>query len=553
MEGYNYIVSGDVPSKTTIDSSRLLTVEEIWHLYSWTDHRYARKCKDVCLSFALFKLLRRRFRGCYLHESTFEKTKKFVLGGLLSSCDETLRGFRIIEVELDFLFNSFHIGSFGGTLPLAAMGTALIPQFLLIFVDHDMGQNIRVFIHRSNLEAILTRIVTALYVSLCIMSFHLAIFSNWHKIRIIVTLCLRQKFSGSTASGNGNILSRTLIRILGSSSTSSYWSNTACQMSLMEASPPVSLLEPFSFLKSSGGVPRVTPLSRPWRARIPDEAKHALLRALWSSGGKLTDGRLSLLTNRAEKLSWACHQKFVTLKILVWHVATTICDVPFTRKTSLGIKKETRDNHKVATMLSNYCAYLVAFAPELLADDIYATRLAFDAARTAARERIREEGHVDKLYEAALMMDLSHTDFRGFQLRDVVFQGKMLAAQLLKLKDPKAEGDVSRSYDFQWKVLADFWAELMVFVSPADNAAAHLEKLKTGGELITHIWALLTHAGILRRPSDGDVHGEILEIDESGSDEGISSILRRPSHGVVHGEILEIDESGSDEGISCPV
>jgi hypothetical protein len=57
----------------------------------------------------------------------------------------------------------------------------------------------------------------------------------------------------------------------------------------------------------------------------------------------------------------------------------------------------------------------------------------------------------------------------------------------------------------RWKVLSDFWAEMMLYVAPCDDgqARAHLEALARGGEFITHLWALLTHAGVLKRPPNG--------------------------------------------------
>ncbi|KAI5010036.1 hypothetical protein ZWY2020_012173 [Hordeum vulgare] len=47
----------------------------------------------------------------------------------------------------------------------------------------------------------------------------------------------------------------------------------------------------------------------------------------------------------------------------------------------------------------------------------------------------------------------------------------------------------------RWKVLADFWAELMLYLAPSDNVKEHIEELANGGEFITQLWALLTHAG----------------------------------------------------------
>ena len=53
-------------------------------------------------------------------------------------------------------------------------------------------------------------------------------------------------------------------------------------------------------------------------------------------------------------------------------------------------------------------------------------------------------------------------------------------------------------------MLADFWAEFILFLTPSSNAEIHAEKLAAGGEFMTHFWALLTHAGILERPSTTD-------------------------------------------------
>jgi hypothetical protein len=73
-------------------------------------------------------------------------------------------------------------------------------------------------------------------------------------------------------------------------------------------------------------------------------------------------------------------------------------------------------------------------------------------------------------------------------------KGVQLASHLIE--------DIQESA-LRWKVLSDFWAEMMLYVSPSDDARAHLEALARGGEFITHLWALLTHAGILNRGPTG--------------------------------------------------
>ncbi|KAK9750669.1 hypothetical protein RND81_02G212400 [Saponaria officinalis] len=50
-----------------------------------------------------------------------------------------------------------------------------------------------------------------------------------------------------------------------------------------------------------------------------------------------------------------------------------------------------------------------------------------------------------------------------------------------------------------WQMLEELWVELLLYVAPSDNVAAHIRHLANGGEFITHLWALLTHAGFLKR------------------------------------------------------
>jgi hypothetical protein len=79
----------------------------------------------------------------------------------------------------------------------------------------------------------------------------------------------------------------------------------------------------------------------------------------------------------------------------------------------------------------------------------------------------------------------------------------------------------------RWKVLADFWAELMLYVVPSDNVKEHIEYLANGGEFITHLWALLTHAGILQRGQKN-----VTDIENAGVDlaEGLGGTALRFRH-----------------------
>ncbi|KAL6606535.1 hypothetical protein ACP70R_042188 [Stipagrostis hirtigluma subsp. patula] len=64
--------------------------------------------------------------------------------------------------------------------------------------------------------------------------------------------------------------------------------------------------------------------------------------------------------------------------------------------------------------------------------------------------------------------------------------------------------------DTVWKVLADVWTELIIFMAPSsdeERVKGHEEVLVQGGEFITVLWALTMQAGISRPPTNKSATG----------------------------------------------
>ncbi|KAJ4788593.1 hypothetical protein LUZ62_039839 [Rhynchospora pubera] len=174
-----------------------------------------------------------------------------------------------------------------------------------------------------------------------------------------------------------------------------------------------------------------------------------------------------------------------TETILVWHIATTLFH--HTKRPS----QENNDALKerwVALDLSNYCFRLLKRFPELLPEEVEWTEKMYESLREEIYGIDRSSGQ--KSTAAVDRCDYAMKDNVIWDENSLVGKGAMLAKLLVFYADNGRQ---------VWAMLTEFWAEMLLFIAPSDNVEGHKEVLEKG-ELITQVWALLTHAGILTRP-----------------------------------------------------
>ncbi|KAJ1276744.1 hypothetical protein BS78_05G238400 [Paspalum vaginatum] len=166
--------------------------------------------------------------------------------------------------------------------------------------------------------------------------------------------------------------------------------------------------------------------------------------------------------------------------ILRWHVATCYCELAQERddkdflKCTVSERAAAEKHHRVAIALSKYCAYLVVSAPWLLC--VFAT--VYDEVRQEVLTALR--GKDDRLEAMELF-----THVHGS--RNTIF-GSGVKLGMQQRRQPA---------HVRWKKLADLWVMVLVYAAPSsNNVEEHLEHLSQGGEFITHLWALLYHAGV---------------------------------------------------------
>ncbi|KAK3433376.1 hypothetical protein EUGRSUZ_D00807 [Eucalyptus grandis] len=439
--------------------------------------------KDVCLSFALFKLLRLRYAGYTLPQEAHKKTWDLIHHGLLSKEDGYKRAFRVVENELTFLFDFFYTKYSIIFQP----GRMYLKLLEFIFVTIGIWSTTSMLKNYKNdnknqlgtrVEVVVTSMMILSFIMVELMQLFFVGFSEWAKV-ILICKYVQKK------SWQENVWIERIIGAICRVKLMKPWEQKLHQYSFLESYSykPCKLLNNKSMAvyidQTRDGQRQSAPI------KLPEEVKQAVFHALKSNySTKLENGQASIrVNNESKKLLWACRLETQTQVIIVWHIATSFCEcqLPLERSDS----PSTRRSFLVATSLSKYLAYLVSFAPSLLPDHAYITEYLFDQAIIEAKDSFqkckRMKDRVKKMKE-----NNSGPSACG---ETVINQGARLGNQLAN--------DV-KDKDMIWRILADFWVEMVLYVAPSDNMKAHVEHLTRGGEFVTHLWALLSHAGIER-------------------------------------------------------
>ncbi|KAF2950007.1 hypothetical protein DAI22_01g160000 [Oryza sativa Japonica Group] len=464
--------------------------------------------KDLCLSFSLFKLLRRRFARCVVVEEGSEIGPNMVCT-LFDSDTEPERIVSIVADELSFACDFYHsslpvscsvfwlfvlniLFSFAGTACCLFIAIRTIQHVVSVAQVGPMSsdpfyhQITCVLICGKNDQAkqfgsiLFFMVLSFLFVIVLIFDEVWEIVSymcsNWTKVTLICYYITKPTWQQSPRM-------RRLIRcvlqfrcnLLG------YWSDKMGQTSLMDTNMNIG---PIVRIKQLLGLPVQTK-----QVKIPTEVKAAIINTLKSQNWRPTDCITSLQQSHIGKsFSWACKGDGTSDVILVWHIATCIFEI---RHSTEPLIADSISNKITATYLSQYCAYLLSSASELLPDDKAWSKKSYESVKKIVDPIFsgRNDKPLEYEYILLLLVEKSRSDM-------ILNKGLTLGKQLVEGIEDEEMG---------WTVLAGFWSEMILYIAPSDNIDAHRRAIARGGELITILWVLLTHAGILSRasPSSG--------------------------------------------------
>ncbi|CAD6252691.1 unnamed protein product [Miscanthus lutarioriparius] len=561
MTRYKYLVLGEdeysIPPSAppylthvpVADDGDVITIDMIWKhdgkLLSSRDER-ARALKDTCLSFALFKLLKRRFCSLEIAEAGHPKTRDFVLHGLLADnnappsrpqhqCDDNPedqlrrgaeRAFHIIEVELSFLYDFFYT-KYPVLFPTKRVVGVIRFFFLLVFLVvllYFTTDAIWVARHPRFVAPYYAFTIfndflfVAMIFAIDVLQQLATSYSNWAVVHFVCDYVRTKKKSRWHC---WSWIRQELIKWVANCRYHKvrHWDHKLGQYSLLKS------LEYDSFLTNTLSLltlrlmdPKGIGRKREPDVELPPAVMHAvataLRRSLEEGNGCLTNGTKSIKDGEGELL-WACTQPTTTHMVLVWHIATTLCDVKddFTKDKDISheLLPQLHRHRLIATCLSGYCAYLLAFVPEMLPDHSYTTKQILDAVVREARQNLvntEDKSKTKQILEATvrkareylgMTKDMSKIFDKMTELGGIVGGSRGEETPILILGARLHRCLMAITVPRRWELLAEFWAELLLFLAPSDNTDVHAEHLAEGGEFMTHLWALLMHAGILKR------------------------------------------------------
>ncbi|CAN6223540.1 unnamed protein product [Urochloa humidicola] len=566
LKGCKYIVMGErkLVKKATADGyefneitpyNGIITVGKVWELPetgSETTTLEIKRLKRICLSFALFKLLRRRFEHQpAMTEEEAHDCRKLILNGLYGQSKEADALFQVMNDEVNFLSEYYHsvipvvfaspFFLIANYFLLPIVVTILCLMSIILCGNGDVGYaftslrtdnyTLRSGVSdivlcllaraaHSNAPAFFSLVDLAITVFLFIIFFYEEIWefvvfllSNWFMVSVLCNYRAKSYWPQSPTFGGA------FRRLLWLRSKMSHASLRIKQLSMLNLHWPIfiPLFSPLSLAIRTEGVPNS--LKQSIMDRLVEHDRHP--------NTPLTKGMHALDKHNVSQqplLKVACTSDSVAEVILTWHIATSILEVNCPPPSD----KDIVASRRVASKLSKYCAYLVAFHPELLPDNKEKAEDVFNAMKTELKGMLgcgvyflsSKRARVEKMLKT-IADEHKNQETTTLQSRENEVETPGHSEQEQHKTEPRQNDGSSKVVlngtklgkllmdemidrpELMWKVLADVWTELILYAAPSNDeerVKGHEEVLVQGGEFITVLWALTTHIGVTRPP-----------------------------------------------------
>lgn len=188
-----------------------------------------------------------------------------------------------------------------------------------------------------------------------------------------------------------------------------------------------------------------------------------------------------------DEFEWTTNVEF-DHSILIWHTATDLC-----YRTDVGqISEELTDNLLHSKQLADYMLYLLVMCPLMMPKGIGIIRFRDTCAE--AIEYFTDKGlkSAKDVCDMLLLQVSAHVPLVarvwGGRSKSVLLEACRLAQSLQQLGNEE-----------RWEMVSNVWVEMLGYAANNCRGYYHAQQLQEGGELLTHVWLLMSHLGITQQ------------------------------------------------------
>ncbi|OEL28967.1 hypothetical protein BAE44_0010014 [Dichanthelium oligosanthes] len=583
----------DTANSKKITRSSLITLDKIWkcrrHLLlsgsdanKSEDKSQGKDLKDLSLAFALSRLLRCRLEDVTLQENIYKINRKLVRTTIIDKKDA--QAFGIMELQLAFIndyFNTRYPMVFWSGVPSLIISLVLsvvtfgVVCWLSVAIrnvyepPHDELAHV---VNGFNVDMIITWVFMSFMMFKEIWEMVIYLVSDWTRLLLVCSYAQWDDERIRNVCTERVILSFFKSKVIGKR-----WHGLLDQYVFVQSYDDRPKIWNLFHNITTGMVPKKEDGAKLSSAiNIPDCVRSAILEKLRAilevpivvdltepaNANRNLDEQVNrerlylpkvittLSGERMKRYSWAYKLQTSSQVILVWHIATSFCEMALAKKHSIDLSnpdcldsiwscftgffsskpylvavdehkktkkkllcsflscftdccssksneknknkykltEEVEERYIIANSLSRYCGYLLVSKPDLIPDSFLVPKLVFQRTVKSAHKILKNCDSLERRYKKLSLEECkSAEDFDNLKEgEDVVRQGAMLGKELL----------AHTGEEGCWEILAGVWAELLIHIAPTWNAEAHKKCLESGGEFITNIWSLLWHCGI---------------------------------------------------------
>ncbi|XP_043725594.1 uncharacterized protein LOC122672161 [Telopea speciosissima] len=202
-------------------------------------------------------------------------------------------------------------------------------------------------------------------------------------------------------------------------------------------------------------------------------------------------GEWVLEKHKFQKFGWTTRLE-IDHSILVWHIATDICYYIHS-ESSNSTFNQFAINYSLSKSLSDHLFYLLIKHSTIVTKKLIPDKRFKEVCEALREVLIDDSVEINNESEACAKLykdGISGKKIDWVELKEESPLKSIQAAREL------AKCLMSENPEKRWKIIIGMWLEMLVYVANQCPGDVHAGRLTHGGELITHVWLLMTHLGI---------------------------------------------------------